>query len=175
MTTHQDHQDHQEPSTFADRFIAERIVHALPDVVFDLLTDPSKHHLTEPTDWVRGSLESEPARITATGQVFGIEMFQVNAGGRYEMHNLVIAFEPGRTVAWEPAQYSANGTLEGGGWTWRYDLEPVPEGTRVRLTYDWSATPPEVAEEIGGLPSVGPEFLDRSLAALAGSVEPAAR
>lgn len=155
----------------ADRLVVHRIVRAAPEVVFDLLADPARHHLTEPTDWVRGSLDPAPARIMEIGQVFGIEMFHADAGGRYEMHNLVIAFEPGRSIAWEPSQYTPDGTLAGGGWTWRYDLDPTPEGTRVTLAYDWSATPPEVAAEIGGLPSVGPDFLEQSLASLAAAVE----
>ena len=150
---------------------AERTVLATPQTIFALLTDPSRHHLTEPTDWVRGSLESDPARITEVGQVFGIEMFHVGAGGRYEIHNLVIDLEPDRAIAWRPSQYTPDGSLTSGGWTWRYDLDPAPDGTRVRLTYDWSATPPEVAEQVGGLPAVGTEFLDRSHAALASVVE----
>lgn len=151
--------------------VAERTIHAAPERVFSLLADPSRHHLTEPSDWVRGSLEQSPATITEVGQVFGIEMFHVNAGGRYEMHNRVIALEPERTIAWEPAQYSADGILETGGWTWRYDLEPAGADTRVRLTYDWSATPPEIIEQIGGMPAVGIDHLERSLEALAGAVE----
>lgn len=151
--------------------VAEHTIHAASKKVFSLLADPSRHHLTEPTDWVRGSLEQSPATITEVGQVFGIEMFHVNAGGRYEMHNRVIALEPERTIAWEPAQYSADGTLETGGWTWRYDLEPAGADTRVRLTYDWSATPPEIIEQIGGMPAVGIDHLERSLEALADAVE----
>lgn len=96
--------------------VAERTVHAAPEQVFSLLTDPSRHHLTEPTDWVRGILET-------------------------------------------------------GGWTWGYDLEPTGESTLVRLTYDWSATPPEIIEQIGGMPAVGIDHLERSLEALAGAVE----
>lgn len=153
------------------RLIAERTVRATPQEVFDLLADPSRHHLTEPTDWVRGSLEADPAPLTEVGQVFGIEMFAVAAGGRYEMHNLVTALEPDRVIAWEPSQYSPEGALEGGGWFWRYDLEPVDCGTRVRLTYDWAATPPEIAAEIGGLPSVDTGHMAQSLDGLARAVE----
>lgn len=153
------------------RLIAERIIHASPAQVFSLLSDPSRHHLTEPTDWVRGSLEAAPAPLTEVGQVFGIEMFHLDAGGRYEMHNLVTALEPDRVIACEPSQYSPQGVLEGGGWFWRYDLEQATGGTRVRLTYDWAATPPELAAEIGGLPSVGTDHLEHSLEGLARAVE----
>lgn len=99
------------------------------------------------------------------GQVFGIEMFHENAGGRYDMHNRVIALEVDRTLAWEPGQYGADGKLGTGGWTWRYDLTPVDEGTRVTLTYDLSHVPPDLRETIG-LPPFAPVFLEESLAAL---------
>lgn len=161
---------HQHSSADEARLVAERTVHAPPETVFSLLTDPAKHHLTEPTDWVRGSLERDPVRITEVGQVFGMDMFHVNAGGHYEMHNRVIALDPERTIAWAPSQYAADGTLDSGGWVWRYDVAAVPAGTRVQLMFDWSATPPQLAEEFG-FPPFATEFLDRSLGALARAVE----
>jgi hypothetical protein len=99
------------------------------------------------------------------GQVFGIEMFHVNVPGRYDMHNRVIALEPERTIAWEPGQYGPDGELGTGGWTWRYDLAPEGSGTRITLTYDWSAVPGFLREEFG-LPPFPPSFLEESLAAL---------
>lgn len=148
-----------------DHYVVSRTVSASPPEVFALLTDPSRHHETEPTDWVRGPLEAAPAPLTAVDQVFGIEMFHENAGGRYDMHNRVIAFDQDRTVAWEPGQYEPDGTLGTGGWTWRYDLEPDGEGTQVTVTYDWNAVPVPLREEFG-LPPFAPEFLERSLEAL---------
>lgn len=95
-------------------------------------------------------------------------MFHENAHGRYDMHNRVIAFAQDRTIAWEPGQYSPDGELGTGGWTWRYDLAPAggaDEGTEVTLTYDWSAVPDPLREELG-LPPFPPSFLEESLAAL---------
>jgi hypothetical protein len=149
------------------RFVVRRTVAATPGEVFALLTDPTRHPETEPTDWVRAALDRDP--ITEVGQVFGIEMFHENAGGRYDMHNRVIALESDRTIAWEPGQYGPDGTLGAGGWTWRYDLAPAGtengSGTEVTLTYDWSACPPPLREQFG-LPPFTPEFLERSLEAL---------
>lgn len=153
------------PARDPGHFVVSRTVAAAPPEMFALLTDPARHHETEPTDWVRGPLEPDPAPITELGQVFGIEMFHENAGGRYDMHNRVIAFEPDRTVAWEPGQYEPDGTLGTGGWTWRYDLAPDGTGTRVAVTYDWSAVPPPLRKEFG-LPPFSPVFLEQSLAAL---------
>jgi uncharacterized protein YndB with AHSA1/START domain len=153
------------PHQGESRYVATRTVPAAPQAVFALLADPSRHHETEPTDWVRGSLEEDPAPLTEVGQVFGIEMFHENAGGRYEMHNRVIALEPERTIAWEPGQYGPDGELATGGWTWRYDLAPEAGGTLVTLTHDWNATPDQIMEELG-LPAFPPSFLEESLAAL---------
>lgn len=88
--------------TAAERMTAERLVAAPPSAVYALLTDPRRHPETEPTDWVRGALDPVET-ITAVGQVFGIEMFHENAGGRYDMHNRVIALEPERVIAGSPA------------------------------------------------------------------------
>lgn len=147
------------------RYVVSRTVAAPVEAVYALLTDPARHHETEPTDWVRGPLEEDPTSLTEVGQVFGIEMFHENAHGRYDMHNRVIALEPERTIAWEPGQYEPDGTLGTGGWTWRYDLAPEGAGTRVTLTYDWSAVPPPLRDEFG-LPPFPPSFLEESLAAL---------
>lgn len=130
-----------DPSTpdSGTRYAVTRTIAAPPEAVFALLADPARHHETEPTDWVRGSLEEDPAPLTEVGQVFGIEMFHENAHGRYDMHNRVITFEQDRTIAWEPGQYGPDGELGTGGWTWRYDLAPAGgagEGTEVTLTYE---------------------------------------
>lgn len=158
-------------TTEADtRYVVTRVVEASPQEVFALLADPARHHETEPTDWVRGSLEEDPAPLTEVGQVFGIEMFHVNTPGRYDVHNRVIAFEQDRTFAWEPEQYGPDGELGTGGWTWRYDLAPAggagdeDSATKVTLTYDWSAVPDQLRKEFG-LPPFPPSFLEESLAA----------
>ena len=161
-----------DPSTpdTGTRYAVTRMIAAPPEEVFALLADPARHHETEPTDWVRGSLEEDPAPLTEVGQVFGIEMFHENAHGRYDMHNRVIAFEQDRTIAWEPGQYGPDGELGTGGWTWRYDLAPAGgadggPATEVTLTYDWSAVPDPLQKEFG-LPPFPPSFLEESLAAL---------
>lgn len=147
-----------------EQLVAERHVDAAPGAVFALLADPSRHQETEPGDWVRTAIDAAP--ITAAGQVFGMNMF-IDPVGDYVIHNEVLTFEPDHSIAWRPGQYDAQGHLGAGGWTWRYDLEPDGSGTRVRLTYDWSATSQEVRDEFGGLPPFGVDFLERSLESLA--------
>ena len=145
-----------------DHYVVVRTVDAAPSAVFALLADPARHHETEPTDWVRGALEDDPAPLTEIDQVFGIEMFHENAGGRYEMHNRVIALDPNRTIAWQPGQYGSDGSWGSAGWIWRYDLEPTATGHRIQLTYDWSAVPAELQEQFS-LPPFQPSFLEKSL------------
>lgn len=168
-----DHDAAATPVPGRDHYVVSRTVGAAPSAVFALLADPARHHETEPTDWVRGAIEEDPAPLTEVGQVFDIEMFHVNAGGRYVMSNRVIAVEKNRTLAWEPGQFNAAGELETGGWTWRYDLAPDGEGTRVTLTYDWRRTPPPLRGQLG-LPPFAPDFLEESLAALERAVVPKA-
>lgn len=57
--------------------------------------------------------------------------------GDYQVANQVRVFDPPRTIAWTPGTESGDGTLEFGGWIWRYDLAVIgPRRTAVTLTYD---------------------------------------
>ncbi len=150
-------------SSSQEQLTAERTVDASPSAVFALLADPSRHRETEPGEWVLDAVDPTP--ITRAGQVFGMNMY-IEPVGRYVMHNEVVAFEQDRSIAWAPGQYDDEGHLDAGGWLWRYDLVPAGDGTRVRLTYDWSATPQAVRDEFGGLPPFGADFLEQSLESL---------
>ena len=158
-----------EPTTASDaaaateRISRSRTVTAPPEAVWAVLTDPTRHHETEPGDWVRDALDTE--LLTEVGQVFGIRMFHERAGGDYVVHNTVTALEPERTVEWGPGDRAEDGVVHPGGWRWRYDLAPDGAGTSVTLTYDWSRAPAAVREHVP-LPAVGGDFLDESLATL---------
>lgn len=152
------------PEPAEERFVVDRVLDATAQEIFALLADPVRHHETEPTGWVGAAID--PAPITRVGQVFGMRMAFPDSGEPYRMDNRVIVWEPDRAIAWEPGQYAEDGTLQTGGWTWRYDLVAEGERTRVSLTYDWSASPAAIRAQIGGLPPFGPEFLERSLRAL---------
>ncbi|OAK52875.1 ATPase [Rhodococcoides kyotonense] len=147
-----------------ERLSVSRTVSAPPSTVFAFLADPSNHHRTEPTDWVRDAIEPTP--ITGPGQVFPMNMYIEQAGGHYVIHNLVTVFQPNRAIGWLPTTVNDDGVLEAGGWWWRYDLAEDGDGTRVTLTYDWTDTPSFVRDQIGGMPAVPTEFLERSLASL---------
>lgn len=142
------------------------IVDAPTHAVFAVLADPANHAAIDGTGWVGEARDGE--LLTREGQLFRIAMYHDNhPDGDYEMANKVIAFQPDRTLAWEPGQAGADGEIEYGGWTWRYDLEPLGEQqTRVTLTYDWSAVPAELREHIQ-FPPFPVSHLDNSLANLA--------
>jgi hypothetical protein len=86
--------------------------------------------------------------------------------GNYQMANRVQAFDPPRAISWEPGQDTGDGSLRFGGWVWAYDLAPAePSGTRVTLSYDWSAVPAPSASTSDS-PPFPPDHLGNSLARL---------
>lgn len=141
-----------------------RTIGAPASAIFAVLSDPSRHPDTEPTDWVRAAIDAEP--ITAVGQIFSMDMHFDAAGGDYRIDNTVTAFEPNRAISWDPGQADETGHVEPGGWRWRYDLDEGHTSTEVTLTYDWSRTTDQVRKAFGGFPVVGLDYLDQSLEAL---------
>jgi hypothetical protein len=154
--------------TTDERWVVTRTIAAPSAEIFAILSDPSRHQDTEPTDWVRDAIDTE--QITGTGQIFAVNMFLERIGGPYVMHNLVNVFEQDRAIGWAPGQLDDGGNHRPGGWTWRYDLVPNAAGTEVTLTYDWSATPQKFRDEVGTPPPFELQFLDDSLTALDRSV-----
>jgi hypothetical protein len=58
-------------------------------------------------------------------------------GISYSMMNTVTEFDEPRRIAWSPKPVSGRGARMVGR-IWRYELEPVDGGTRVRETWDIS-------------------------------------
>ena len=87
-------------------------------------------------------------------------------------HRVAAPVEQDRALAWLTGTLDLAGNHDPGGWWWRYDIEPAPEGngSRVTLTYNWNDTPNEFREEVGGMPPFPPEYLDNSLAELGNSL-----
>jgi uncharacterized protein YndB with AHSA1/START domain len=113
------------------RVTVERVVSAPPERVFALLADPSRHREIDGSGTLRGAVEG-PRRL-ALGDVFAMDM---QAGARYRMLNTVVELVPDRRIAWQarPDLAAVRGLV--GGRVWRYELEPVAGGTRVRETWD---------------------------------------
>ena len=98
------------------------VVQAPADRVFDLIADPRRHPDFDGSGSVRGSV-SGPERL-AMGAKFGMDM---RLGLPYRISSQVKEFDEGRRIAWAHI----------GGHRWRYELEPLPDGsTRVTETFD---------------------------------------
>jgi hypothetical protein len=151
-----------------ERYVVTRTVAARPEQIFAVLADPSRHHLSEPTDWVRNAVDSAP--ITGTGQIFAMNMYLVAAGGDYVMYNRVNVFDENRAIGWLPGTLDDAGNHAPGGWSWRYELAPNGDRTDVTLTYDWSATRQDFRDRVGQMPPFSRDYLAASLAALEQSV-----
>ena len=119
-------------ATSSDTVSVERIIPAAPEKIFDLLADPARHQEIDGSGTVRNA-KAGSERL-ALGSKLGMSM---KMGIPYSMSNEVIDFEENRRIAW---QTRPPGSLMSrfGGRIWRYELEPVDGGTRVRETWDIS-------------------------------------
>jgi hypothetical protein len=141
-----------------------RTIAARPDEIFAVLADPTRHHDIEPGDWVRDAKDAAP--ITASGQMFAMNMFLVQAGGDYITYNRVNVFDRDHAIGWMPGQLDDSGNHAPGGWSWRYDLAPHADRTDVTLTYDRSGTSQDFRERVGAMPIFPEDYLAASLATL---------
>lgn len=102
----------------------ERVVPALASEIFNVLADPAMHPVIDGSGSVRAALPNAPQRLEL-GSRFSMSM---KLGVPYHIQNTVVEFEEGRRIAWRHFH----------GHRWRYELEPVPGGTLVRETFDWT-------------------------------------
>jgi len=136
----------------------ERVIHATPAAIFDVLADPAMHPKLDGSGTVRTSASEQPARL-ALGSRFGMRMRMVVP---YRITNEVVEFEEGRRIAWRHL----------GGHVWRWELEPVADGTRVRETFDWAPSRAPWALEALGYPARNRRGIEATLPRLAALVEP---
>ena len=111
----------------------ERIIPAPAASIFAVLADPSRHHEIDGSGTVRDATSG--SQQLQLGSTFGMSM---KAGLPYSMVSEVIEFEPDRRIAWQtrsPIRFLGKMV---GGRIWRYELEPVDGGTRVRESWDIS-------------------------------------
>ena len=113
----------------------ERVIPAPPEKIFDLLADPRRHGDIDGSGTVRDSKDG-PDRLTL-GARFGMNM---RMGFRYSMVSEVVEFDENRCIAWQTRAPGPMGRVAGGR-IWRYELEPVDGGTRVRESWDLSKEP----------------------------------
>jgi uncharacterized protein YndB with AHSA1/START domain len=155
----------------------ERRIAAPPDPIFDILSDASKHPLIDGSGMLQGlsgidrdNGRAEPLHL---GSTFGMGM---KMGVRYTTRNRVVEFEPGRRIAWQTGPDGTWGRFVAGR-IWRYELEPVGDGTLVRESWDITPDHQRVLLKLGGIYSGKTrrnmeQTLARLDAAVTGSVTP---
>lgn len=146
----------------ATRYSVSAEIPAQVSTIFALLADPESHQAFDASGMV-GAPETS-TRLTAEGQVFVMNM-TYRAGTRveqYQSDNHVTAFVEPYLLEWATATHGGPEL----GWRWRYELEPILNGTRVHLSYDWSATSQQNVEQFG-VPLVDENGLRESLSLLA--------
>jgi uncharacterized protein YndB with AHSA1/START domain len=109
----------------------ERVIPAEPQAIFDLLANPSRHREIDGSGTVRDPRGPTVERLQL-GSRFGMSM---KMGMPYSMESRVIEFDEPRRIAWQTTGPTRVGRHFGGR-IWRYELEQVEGGTRVRETWD---------------------------------------
>jgi hypothetical protein len=102
-----------------------RVIAADAQALFDVVADPTLHHVIDGSGSVQGVRGG--SRKLALGDKFSASM---RMGVPYLITNKVVEYTEGRRIAWAHI----------GGWRWRYEFEPVEDGTRVTETFDWSTS-----------------------------------
>jgi hypothetical protein len=124
----------------------ERRIPSPPEAIFEVLADAAKHTLIDGSGMLQGAKEQEPERLVL-GSKFGMGM---KLGVRYSTVNNVVEFEENRRIAWQTGPEGFAGRLMGGR-IWRYQLDPVAEGTVVRESWDITPDPMRVLLKLGDI------------------------
>lgn len=101
---------------------ASRVIAADAQRLFDIVADPTLHHVIDGSGSVKGTRGG--SRKLAMGDKFTTSM---RIGVPYVISNKVVEYVEGERIAWAHL----------GGWRWRYEFEPVEGGTKVTETFDW--------------------------------------
>jgi Polyketide cyclase / dehydrase and lipid transport len=129
------------PDEAAERMEVARTIHAEPERIFALLTDPKGHVAIDSSGMLMDST-GEPA--TKVGDEFVIHMDREALNdfpmGLYDVTVHITAFDPGREIAWTIKGQLNIGHIYG------YRLEPVEDGTLLTSYYDWSTIEPDWKE-----------------------------
>jgi uncharacterized protein YndB with AHSA1/START domain len=136
-----------------------REIEASPEAIFDLLADPSRHGDIDGSGMVL-DVRKGPERLSL-GAKFGMDM---KFGPLpYRISSNVVEFEENRLIAW--AHFGKH--------RWRYELEPLDDGARTRVTetFDWSTSAFPKGIELAGYPKKHPANMEATLVRLAALVE----
>jgi uncharacterized protein YndB with AHSA1/START domain len=112
----------------------ERVIPAPPEKIFALLADASRHKDFDGSGTVRDAHAGTPQKLSK-GAKFGMAM---RLGISYSMVSTVVEYDENKRIAWQPRPAYPIASRLAGGRIWRYELEPVEGGTRVRESWDIS-------------------------------------
>lgn len=147
------------------KITVQRTIDAPSQEVFDVLSNPERHVELDGSGFVVSDEKTD--RVTATGQVFTMNMTGDHMGGDYQTDNHVTGFDKNHLIAWQTAP--AGTQPPGWEWTWQL-VAQGSEATDVTLTYDWSkVTDAQFLEKIP-FPLVSEKELQDSLGNLASAV-----
>jgi len=124
----------------------DRVIAAPPEAIFDVLSDAGRHHLIDGSGMLQGAKEHASQRL-ALGSSFGMGMKMLVS---YSTVNRVVEFEENKRIAWKTGPTGFMGRLVAGR-VWRYELEPVEGGTRVRESWDITDDHQRVLLKLGGI------------------------
>jgi len=152
----------EEGAMDGDVITAEKVIQAAPDAIFGLLADASRHPGIDGSGTVKQAKADAPPRLSL-GATFGMSM---KVGVGYSMVNTVIEFEDNRLIAWQTRFPGFLGHVLAGR-IWRYELEPVEGGTRVRESWDISRDRQRSLLKLGGLPAKTRANMEKTLERIA--------
>jgi uncharacterized protein YndB with AHSA1/START domain len=136
----------------------ERVIPAPPEAIFELVADVARHPEIDGSGTVIKAKAGAPQRL-AQGSTFGMSM---HLGINYSMVSTVIEFEENRRIAWQTRPGGFMGSFVAGR-IWRYELEPVDGGTRVRESWDISHDRQRLFLKLGKLPETTRANMEKSL------------
>lgn len=126
-----------------------RVISAPPEKIFDVLANPAMHPVIDGSGTVKRLRNATSERLELGSKfAMGMRWFLP-----YLIRNTVVEFEENRRIAWRHF----------GRHRWRFELEPVEDGTRVTQTFDWStALSPRYIERMR-YPEKHPRWMELTL------------
>lgn len=147
------------------RITVSRTIDASAADIFNVLSNPQRHAELDGSGFIVSDDKTD--RITATGQVFSMNMEGDHMGGEYKTDNHVVGYDENKLLAWKTAPAGT----EPPGWQWVWEIKPQDaDSTDVSLTYDWSAVTDKDLLKKVSFPLVSESELEDSLGRLAAAV-----
>ena len=142
-----------------DVVTVERLIHAPAEAIFAIVADPGRHRDIDGSGAIQGAKPDAPQRL-ALGSKFGMSM---RVGIPYSMVSTVIEYEDDRRIAWQTRFPGFVGRFAAGR-IWRYELEPVEGGTRVKESWDISQDHQRLFLKLWGIPEMTRKNIEKTLA-----------